>query len=190
MYPHINIKKLKLKYYRSSLFFRLDITSKNLEQIKDFLNLFIELKLFEDYTYWTSFSTCNTKEFTTVLKSPHINKTAQEQFAYLTFNRTLIVHTFKPAFFLSIIKIIQGSSFPGITLKVTLLLKNHRDIDEYSDLLKIFDPINIEICYISKYDTNNSNRFRNKDNFSLNYVQYLEMFDSYGELFVKKTSYR
>lgn len=171
--------RIKHSCLNLNILFKLQITGKDFKAFNTFLNLFEQLNCSQKFSCWTIIPGFNKKKFITVLKSPHVNKTAQEQFEYRIYNKYVIIHTFKPAFFLLLIKVIQGFSFPSITLKVTLLTEGLKFINKDVNLLEFFDPIHIKLQNISANPLN-------KKNIHLNCVHYIEMFDVYGELFLKK----
>jgi ribosomal protein S10 len=171
--------KIKHSCLNLDIFFKLEITGKDFKAFNTFLNLFEQLNCSQNFSYWTIIPGLNKKNFITVLKSPHVNKTAQEQFEYRIYNKYVIVRTFKPAFFLLLIKVIQGLSFPSITLKVTLLTKGLNFINKNINLLELFDPLYVKLQNIPTKKLNQKNIY-------LSCVNYIEMFDVYGELFIKK----
>ena len=62
------------------------------------------------------------RKFVTILKSPHINKTAQEQFEFRHYSKEFIVNSVKPLTFFLIIKKLKNLSFSGLKLEVKGLL--------------------------------------------------------------------
>lgn len=92
-------QKLKIKNCNLNIFLKLEIKGKDFQMFNKFLNWFEQINYSQKNIYWKIVPGFNKKDFITVLKSPHINKTAQEQFEYRTYCKYVIVSTFQPAFF-------------------------------------------------------------------------------------------
>lgn len=152
---------------------KLEITGKNSQACNKFLNLFKNLDCTQNSVYWKTIPRLNKKNFITVLKSPHVNKTAQEQFEYRIYSKGIIVHTFKPLFFLLLIKNLQGICFSNITLKITLFAEGVKFINKNINLLEFFNSKNIKLYH----------RLQNTPIT----LKYIEILDLYGEIFCKKT---
>ena len=84
------------------MFFYLKISCKDQRILKKFLHFFTKLESFPIVI--KSFPKSEKRKFVTVLKSPHVNKTAQEQFEYRYYSRHLLVRSFKPLTFFFIFK--------------------------------------------------------------------------------------
>ena len=67
----------------------------------------------------------NLRKFITVLKSPHVNKTAQEQFEFRIYTKELIINSFKPFTLFLVLKKINNLSFSGLNLKIENLFKTN-----------------------------------------------------------------
>ena len=154
---------------------KVEITGKNSQACNKFLNLFKNLDCAQNSVYWKTVSRFNKKNFITVLKSPHVNKTAQEQFEYRIYSKCIIVHTFKPLFFLLLIKNLQGICFSNITLKVTLFTEGVKFTNKNINLLEYFNSNNIKL-----------HRKLQNTPLTLKYTQYIEILDLYGEIYCKK----
>jgi hypothetical protein len=178
------MNKHKIKKLDLSILLKLEITGKNRPAFSKFLNLFEELDCAQNSMYWQIIPGLNKKNFITILKSPHVNKTAQEQFEYRTYNKCVVIHTFKPSFFLLLIKILQGLSFPNITLKVTIFAEGVKFVREHLDLLELFDSKNIKLHRRLKNTSPYS-----KKNSNLKYTTYIELFDFYGEILCQKNTF-
>lgn len=87
----------------------------------------------------------NKKKVITLLKSPHVNKNAQEQFEIEQFGLSLNVKTIKPFNFLMFLKKIKVSTFPAVKIKVkNLNINNRRKITDKKNL-------NLNNYYIKTY---------------------------------------
>jgi ribosomal protein S10 len=155
------------------MFFYIEISSKNEDSLKKFLTFISEIKTTN--LFITNFPKQNIKKVVTVLKSPHVNKSAQEQFEYRIYTKNLSVSSFQQNKFLSLFKRIQNSSFPGIRFKVKGLFEQKKEL---KNLLLSIDPDNLDL-----------NSFKNSASFSalkLKTTQYFQMFEGYGEHSIKK----
>jgi len=58
----------------------------------------------------------------TVLKSPHVNKTAQRHFEYRIYSIQIQVYSSKPQRYLFVLKKIQNYLFPEVKIKITQII--------------------------------------------------------------------
>lgn len=98
------------------------------------------------------------KVFTT-LKSPHVNKTAQEQIEYRVFSKQINIFSFQILKFLIVIKQIQTKICPDIEIQIKFILNN-------------------KIIQKTKLIFLNPDNYYNKEQT----IFYLKLFDMYGEL--------
>nr|YP_010241682.1 ribosomal protein S10 [Rhizosolenia setigera]QTI82370.1 ribosomal protein S10 [Rhizosolenia setigera]WAQ70041.1 ribosomal protein S10 [Rhizosolenia setigera]WAQ70257.1 ribosomal protein S10 [Rhizosolenia setigera] len=127
----------------------LNISSKNLYSLKLFNYLLIK-SFFKNNNLQYYFKLLLKKKklnFFSLLKSPHVNKTAQSQFETRTFNRTIIFKNSvsKIILILLIIKSIYSGSFPEI--KLTILF-DYSINNTYSNKFPIIE--NEKILYLLK----------------------------------------
>jgi ribosomal protein S10 len=154
------------------MFFQLQIVSKDKKVLKNFLRFFFELQ--KTSSTWNVISSSNKKDVITVLKSPHVNKTAQEQFEYRTYSKFFLINSFKPSIFLLTLKKIKGLSFSGVSLKVTGLSSQGK---KFSKTLSLLNPKNVILKTNYKISsTNNSNQ---------GFTKYIQLFDCHGEILLK-----
>ena len=122
------------------------------------------------------------KVFTT-LKSPHVNKTAQEQIEYRLFSKHINIFSFQILKFLILIKKIQMKLCPDIEIQIKFVLNN-----------KIIKKTKLVSLNPDNYKTNSFSSYKKKDIGSIKKVQklnkkqilsYLQLFDIYGELSFK-----
>ena len=153
------------------MFFKIQIISKDKQKLKKFQCFLLKLQKFS--STWNVVSSFNSKEVITVLKSPHINKTAQEQFEYKIYKKIILINSFKPLGLIFLLKKIKGSSFPGISLKITKLYNN---FIASKKILTIFTPHNV----IFK-----NSRYQIYKIVYPNFYKYIKLFDGYGEILLK-----
>lgn len=112
----------------------------------------------------------------TILKSPHVNKTAQEQFEIRIFSRQLNVYSLKSLKYLVFFKKIKNNSLSDIFVKIDFFLdkKNENNLK-----LKIINPNNFKIHnnFYRKSSTGKQNNLHFKKIRS-----FIKVFDIYGEL--------
>lgn len=107
------------------MYIRINIKSKNNNSLKSFLKVFNvlaknnKLKLNKILTV---FHKKKFKKVFTILKSPHIYKTAQEQFEYILFAKTFKVDTYQVLKTLIVLKKIQQRSFADTQIKITYII--------------------------------------------------------------------
>lgn len=155
------------------MFFYIKIFSKEKKKLNEFLVFFSRLELFS--LNLKQQQKQKSHKFVTVLKSPHINKTAQEQFEFKIFTRQILMFSVKPFLCLFIIKRMIKLNFPGIKIKLILTFnkKKHNKI-----LLSILNPDNVVFNFIK-----NNNKKK-----KIKYNNYLKMFDYYGETYLHNLS--
>nr|YP_009485545.1 ribosomal protein S10 [Nitzschia alba]AVR57609.1 ribosomal protein S10 [Nitzschia alba] len=152
------------------MFFYFKVSSKDSQVLEKFFQFL--LKLETSPTMIKCFSKQKSRKFITILKSPHVNKTAQEQFEFRFYSREFLVDSFKPLTFFLVIKKIKNLSFPGIKLEVKGLLNGEK---KNKSLLKVINPDNIILT--NSYP---------KGIKSGSQMKYVQLFDCYGESYLKK----
>lgn len=117
----------------------------------------------------------NTKKIISVLKSPHVNKKAQEQFEYRTYNVKLVIDSLKPFKLFYILKKLKNECLPGVFLKLeTLTYKS----EKFKKTVEIkLNPEKLNTRFFQKKLINTRVVFLNR---------YLKIFDSYGRLILSK----
>ena len=153
------------------MFFYIKISSKNNQALKNFFRFLA--KLASSPTLLKYFSKQNKRKFVTVLKSPHVNKTAQEQFEFRYYSAEFLIDSFKPLTFFLFLKRVSSLSFPGIKLEVKSLLNPEK---KSQSVLKVVNPDNITLNNVLLKLDNNTVVAQKK---------YIKLFDSYGELYLK-----
>merc|ERR1712154_93976 len=102
------------------MFIIIDIYSKNFYALSTFLNSFLNKKICNKLKLIIVKSSLQKtkKKKLTVLKSPHVNKKAQEQFELHTYKKRIKCFTFKTLLFLVFLKKIKFYLFSEIVIKV------------------------------------------------------------------------
>jgi ribosomal protein S10 len=120
----------------------LTVFSKNQASLHNFLN-FLNEKTDLNFNYVKkSFKKKKRKKVITILKSPHVNKKAQEQFEIRLFSNQLRINTAQKFKFLVFVKKIKTYLFPDIKMKVKIF----NDQQKCQSLSKKnFNPDNFEI---------------------------------------------
>ena len=157
------------------MYLELRVTSKNKQSIKNFLYFFFEKNLIN--IILNKFNKKNKIKKFTILKAPHVNKTAQEQFEYRLIVNKVNWYVFKTLKFLILIKNIQNNLFSDIKIEINIICCNiNKKIKT-----KLFSP--------DKYKNNNTylnqilpklvKRIKHKK--PRRNSKYLKMFDIFGE---------
>ena len=154
------------------MFFHIKITTKDKQILTDLNRLIRKSKMIIGFLNF--FPKSNKRKFITVLKSPHVNKTAQEQFEYRFYTREFFISSFKPLTFFLILKKMSVSSLFGLDLRVESVLKKNKH-----DRLLAVDPDNFELGNVE----NHCNLEKFKD-FQAS-KRYIQLFDCYGEMYLK-----
>jgi len=152
------------------MFLYFKISSKDSQVLEKFFQFILKLEKFPMVV--KCFSKYKKRKFITILKSPHVNKTAQEQFEFKYYSKEFLVDSLKPLTFFLIIKKIKNLSFPGIRLEVKGLLNSNK---KSKSTLKLINPDQIIL---------NKAGVKIK-NIPLSQLKYLQLFDCYGESYLK-----
>jgi ribosomal protein S10 len=152
------------------MFFYIQISSKDKSSLEIFLKFILRLKALN--LLISHFPKQQIKKFITVLKSPHVNKSAQEQFEYRIYTKKLSVNSPQALKFFSIIKKAKNASFPGIDLKIKGVFEKKK---EFKNLLHCMNPdnLNIDFFQIASQQTN------------WKITKYIQILDGYGEYSAK-----
>jgi ribosomal protein S10 len=107
------------------MYLDITISSKNNSSLKSFLNAFKTLSQCDPLRLNKTLTVFQKKRFKkvfTILKSPHVYKTAQEQFESSLFAKTLKIQTYQQLKTLVILKKMQTVSFADIQIKIKLII--------------------------------------------------------------------
>jgi ribosomal protein S10 len=164
------------------MFFYIKASSKDKKVLEKFSRFLSKL---ETSTFILKcFSKQKKRKFITILKSPHINKTAQEQFEFRFYNKRFLINSFQPLTFLFILKKIKNLSFSGLNLEVKGLLKYN---EKNKNFLKLLSPDNFTLKIKHDYTKQKLINKSSPQNFLLK--KYIQSFDCYGEIFLKDIVY-
>lgn len=171
------------------MFFYLKISCKDKRILKKFLRFFTKIRFLP--LFLKSFSKYEKRKVITVLKSPHVNKTAQEQFEYRLYSKDFLIQSFKPLTFFVLLKKLKNLSFPGLNLEVKGFLGKNKTQNQ---VLQIVDPDNITLksgtfFYLKKRPLKKISYKKSYSSELFFYKKYLQLFDLYGEICLKKVFY-
>ena len=155
------------------MFFHLKASAKDqrvLEKFSHFLN-----KLDTSTFVLKHRSKKNQRKFITILKSPHVNKTAQEQFEYRFYYKQFLINSFNPLTFFLMLKKAQNSSFSGLKLEIKSVMSSSK---KNINSKKILNPDNFLLNSQLKEVTNPDS-----------IQKYIQLFDCHGETFLKEIVY-
>ena len=144
------------------MLFLIKVSTKNKKTLKNFLTFITKLNIVQ--TNVKNISKKTLRKVVTILKSPHVNKSAQEQFEFRYYNKLLVIRSTKPLLFCVILKKIKDSNFLGLKLEVKGLLKSS------ATRLKNFNPDDVSVPTID----------------SKSITKYIQLFDIYGEFCLKQ----
>lgn len=111
------------------MFINIRIFSKNLNSIKVLSKLFSNKTFAEVFNVATVNKSFYIKTFSflyTILKSPHVNKTAQEHFEQKIYNRQFKIYSSQNFVVLSILKFIKSYIFPDTSFKIEIISQPSR----------------------------------------------------------------
>ena len=179
------------------------ITSKNKKSILKFLFLVhkkFNFKIGSKALLKNYLPVSNRKKIITVLKSPHVNKKAQEQFETRIFSQKLVIYTAYDNRFLYFLKNLKLRLFPDIRLKIKFITNRNSSIKK-----QIFNLYNYKFqpsqFYYSQDLTYQNKKTNFKENFSCisklkdksykmknlkRSIAYLNIIGIYGKLFLKQ----
>lgn len=121
----------------------------------------------------------------TILKSPHVNKKAQDQFENRFFKKEIFLYNLKVFKYLIFLKKISFSLFSNVHLKIkqTLGYKYFKKVG-----LTIFNLNNVKVCKYNSFKVSNLNKLKQVKNKKLKRItlkkanNFLKIFDLYGEV--------
>lgn len=136
------------------------------------------------------FSKKTKKKILTILKSPHVNKTAQEQFEINTFSKQLLGYNIKSSKFLFFFKSLKENTFADLKFKIKFSFNKKKEKKTNSLL---FTPTNLKLhqskSAISQLASLSSIRSTNsKFLYKSQIKRMLGMLDVYGTIKINKTT--
>lgn len=136
--------------------YSLKISSKNEKSLNHFLSFFLNCLNTKFNIIQKLVRTHNTKKVITLLKSPHVNKTAQEQFEMRIFCKQILAKSFYLEKNLIFIKKMLNKLFKDISVTLEFTTNKNRN---FMDSLFIFYPDSFKL---SKTKVRKTNLERNK----------------------------
>jgi len=172
--------------------YNITLYSKNKESLNNFMKF---LKYNSKTPYLLILSNLlkkkKTKKKISVLKSPHVNKTAQEQFEYVTYSIKISFYSWEIQKYLILLKKIKNQLFPEINIKINGNFSKKKKIVEN----KLFNPSRVVVDSSIWNDTNRSQKHKKlkieatipttvirKKNLLKKTLLYLQILDCYGSL--------
>lgn len=149
------------------MFINIHIYSKNYLSIKRLITFFSNnflLKKLNLTVFSSIYQNPIKRKIFTVLKSPHVNKTAQEHFEYSIYKKTLKIHSYKGFLVLRLLKILKYRIFPDVKFKISVI---NQPIEFKRNLQNKMNPNNFIVIH---------NNFEIKT--------YLKVFNHYGNFVV------
>jgi len=160
--------------------YSLIISSKNLNSLNAFLVFFEKFNYLNFSYFQTIFAKKKKKKVFTLLKSPHVNKKAQEQFGINFYHKQITLIVDKKFKFLIFLKKLKIYTFPDVNIKFKTFITSKNNLP-----LSLFNPNNFK-----RKDYQNKN-FKNKD-YNLQLEQkiivceknktLIQKFDFYGSI--------
>lgn len=162
------------------MFILIQIFSKNSNSISNFLKFLYKLKtnkiLNLNFTVIQSSQFRKSKKFS-VLKSPHVNKKAQEQFEYNVFNKQLKIYVSQLSKFLIIWKTVKSTLFTDVNLTFKFIA--NQNSSNYTTINKVnSDKFIKSKQYLKLLDTKQGKNHS------------LLLWDVFGEFCLKKLKFR
>jgi ribosomal protein S10 len=144
------------------------IESNNFNSINKFFFFFFNKKKINFNTIKKYYVKKKKRKILTMLKSPHVNKTAQEQFEYRMYSKQLTVYSSQNFQYLVFLKEIKTHLFPDIKIKIEFQINQ-----SIAKRVELLNPNNFQI-----------NLFKNKSKklLKVEAKNYIKTFDTYGEL--------
>ena len=153
--------------------FNLIITSKNKDSIEKFQKFLNKTVTNNFKKVQKVFFKKGKRKFITILKSPHVNKSAQEQFEILTFSIQINISTMQPFKFLMLLKKVNTYLFPDVNLKLKLV---HNKVKQITLKRKIFNVDNLKINKIKIIEDKKTKLRKIEAKNSENFLYLLDMY--------------
>ena len=156
------------------MYFFLKVTAKNKNSLNNFL-FFIKTLKYPIKIIKNSFK-YKKKKFLTVLKSPHVNKDAQEQFEFKFYSKEIMLWSPQIKILFLVLKKIVKTDFSGIQVKVFCFFDEKV---QSNFLLNLLNPYNLSLKFFKTRIYNELKMYKTIHN-------YFNLCDSYGEISVLK----
>lgn len=116
------------------MLFKLSLKSKNVNSLKNFI---FTLNSIENILNEKSLKIKPIKKLKkvlfSILKSPHVNKTSQEQFDYVYYSSEILIFTNDYLKVLLFLKLLSNKFFSSINMKVTVITGYKNDLMPYEN---------------------------------------------------------
>lgn len=116
------------------MLFKLSLKSKNVNSLKNFI---FTLNSIENILNEKSLKIKPIKKLKkvlfSILKSPHVNKTSQEQFDYVYYSSEILIFTNDYLKVLLLLKLLSNKFFSSINMKVTVITGYKDDLMPYEN---------------------------------------------------------
>lgn len=170
--------------------YSLRISSKNEKSLKSFLHFFFNHLKTKFNIIQKSIPTHNNKKIITLLKSPHVNKTAQEHFEIRLFTKQILTKSFYSEKNLIFLKKILNRLFQDISVNLKFITNTNYEIK-----LLIFCSDNFKLPIKKSYRTNLKRRkqkpkskiFNLKKKSLFNLMKFLNTVSVFGEIVTLST---
>lgn len=158
------------------MFINIKISSKNKNSLQNFLkifNRFCKKKKFKANYLIKYYSKQRQINIFTILKSPHVNKKAQEQFEYRLFSKQINIFSFQMLKFVILVKQINTKLCSDVKMNIKLIFNKNKT---KKIQIKTLNPANFNLSF-----------FQNKKlNKTQNQIKlYLKLLDIYGEIYFR-----
>jgi ribosomal protein S10 len=144
------------------------IVSNNFNSIQKFFLFFFYNKKINFNTIKKYFQKKKKKKTLTILKSPHVNKTAQEQFEYRIYSKQITIYSSQNFQYLVFLKKINAHLFPDVKVKTEFNIDHNM-----GKQIEVLNPTNLKMDLF---------REKNQGNLKLKTKNIIKTFDTYGEL--------
>ena len=162
------------------MFFHIKVSAKDKKVLENFGQFISNFQLTSNSVQ--SLSKRNLRKFITILKSPHVNKTAQEQFEFRVHSKEFRVSSFKPLTLFLILKKINNLSLSGLNLKIESLFEQST-----KKKLTALNPDNVDLNTVEEFSSLSKIKLFDNQKFSSS-KRYIQLFDCYGETVLKTDS--
>ena len=174
--------------------YHLIVQSRNQKSIRTFLSFFFNsIKNLNFDVIKKYFEKKRKKKILTILKSPHVNKKAQEQFEFRYYSKQITLYSTQNFKHLIFIKKIKDNLFSDVRIKTKFSInkKNENKLREV-----IFNPDNFQIKILGNKNTRNlkqnkklkiENYYNTQNKLNRATSKFIKILDTYGEVINKHT---
>jgi len=161
--------------------YHLTITSKTKKSLSDFINFLNHIPI-NSHIIKKYFTNKKRKKILTILKSPHVNKTAQEQFQLNFFSNQITIYSSNIFQSLILLKKIKNNLFSDLKIKIRFPIYKKLSNKSQTNAL---NPTNFKLNSINKC-LNQKNKIKKSKKKNYKQIEHiLKIFDIYGELIQK-----